>query len=112
MRLAALVLVTSLVSVAHADGPHGRGGDPRTDLFVAVPLEHDTRVVFPFGGSHHAVPGVVTINQAPYYCRAHDRSFRARATFVEHLAVQHGLSDREIPALVVVDHNQVRYVGD
>jgi hypothetical protein len=59
------------------------------------------------------VPGVVTINQpAPYYCRPHDRSFRTRAEFVEHLAVKHGLSDREIPSLVIVDRNQVRYVGD
>ncbi len=88
-------------------------GDPRTDLFVDVPLDYDTSVVFPFGGSHHAVPGVVTINRpAPYFCRPHERGFRTRAAFVEHLAVRHGLSDREIPGLVLVDRNQVRYVGD
>jgi len=59
------------------------------------------------------VPGIVTINQpVPYFCRPHEQGFRTRAAFVEHLAVQHGLSDREIPGLVLIDRNQVRYVGD
>jgi hypothetical protein len=109
----AVLIVTTVVPALAGDARIGRRGDPRTDLFVEVPLDYDTSVQFPFGGSHHAVPGVVTINaKAPYFCRPHERSFRTRSAFVEHLAVKHGLSDREIPKLVVVDHNQVRYVGD
>jgi hypothetical protein len=114
MRIVLLVMVVIAVAAdARADGWFRRHhGDPRTDLFVEVPLDYDTSVVFPFGGAHHAVPGVVAINHDPYYCRAHDLSFRDRARFVEHLSVKHGLSDREIPSLVVVGDDQVRYVGD
>lgn len=116
MRRRLGIVVLALMVAAPAVGGDvrmGRRGDPRTDLFVDVPLDYDTSVVFPFGGSHHAVPGVVTINQAtPYFCRPHEQGFRTRAAFVEHLAVKHGLSDRDIPGLVLVDHNQVRYVGD
>jgi hypothetical protein len=110
--LVALAIMAVGVAAEAGDGRRaGRGAD--TDLFVAVPLETDTGVVFPFGGSHHAVPGVVTINQkAPYFCRAHARGFRDRPAFVEHLGVQHGLTDRDIPGLVVVGRGQVRYVGD
>ena len=86
--LVAVVLVTLLATSAFAGGPAGWRGDPRADLFVDVPLDYDTRVIFPFGGSHHAVPGVVTINRAPYYCRPHKLSFEARAAFVgEHRRV-------------------------
>jgi hypothetical protein len=107
------IVLTAALPVAAGDAWIGRRGDPRADLFVEVPLDYDTSVRFPFGGSHHAVPGVVTINDpAPYYCGPHARSFRTRAAFVEHLAVKHGLNDREIPTLVIVDRNQVRYVGD
>ena len=110
--LIALVLIAT-VADAGAGGWFRRDrGDTRTDLFVEVPLDYDTRVVFPFGGSHHAVPGVVTINADPYFCRPHDLAFADRARFVEHLSVKHGLTDREIPGMVVVDRNQVRYVGD
>ncbi|MEO6026080.1 MAG: hypothetical protein ABIR79_04355 [Candidatus Binatia bacterium] len=117
MRGTVFPLVLALMVAVPALGGDvrmGHRGDPRTDLFVDVPVDnYDTSVVFPFGGSHHAVPGVVTINQpAPYFCRPHEQGFRTRAVFVEHLAVKHGLSDREIPALVLVDRNQVRYVGD
>ncbi len=97
---------------AYADGPRGRHGDPRHDLFIDVPLDYDTRVTFPFGGAHHAVPGVVSINKAPYYCTPHAQSFGARAAFIEHLSVKHGLTDAEIPTMVMVRDNQVRYVGD
>jgi hypothetical protein len=58
------------------------------------------------------VPGVATINRAPYFCRPHKLSFEERAAFIEHLSVKHGLTDREIPSMVLVEHNQVRYVGD
>jgi hypothetical protein len=115
MRIAlAVVVLLVTAAAAWADEPgwrrHGRA---ETDLFVEVPLQYDTRVVFPFGGSHHAVPGVVTINKkAPYYCRPHKLSFHSRPSFVEHLSVKHGLTDQEIPSMVLVDHNQVRYVGD
>ena len=114
MRSLLLVLVVlATVMDARADGWfRTHHGDPRTDLFVEVPLDYDTGVVFPFGGSHHAVPGVVSINHDPYYCRPHDRSFADRAAFVEHLSVKHGLSDREVPSMVVVRGDQVRYVGD
>ena len=115
MRLA-LALVLLVVTAADAGEVairRGRSHAVATDLFVNVPLDHDTSVVFPFGGSHHAVPGIAAINQrAPYYCRPHDLAFPDRAAFVEHLSVKHGLSDREIPAMVLVDHSQVRYVGD
>ena len=107
----ALVMV-SAVSAGADDGRRRHHGEAYTDLFIEVPLDHDTGVVFPFGGSHHAVPGVVTINRAPYFCRPHNLSFRDRAPFVEHLRVKHGLTDREIPGLVLVERNQVRYVGD
>ncbi len=108
-----MLLVGVLATPAVADDrPRRYHGDPRTDLFIDVPLDYDTSVTFPFGGSHHAVPGVVTINKAPYFCRPHKRSFRERAAFVEHLSVKHGLTDREIPSMVLVEDNQVRYVGD
>lgn len=110
--LVVTLLLTTAGSVAADDVERHRHGEARADLFVDVPLHYDTSVVFPFGGSHHAVPGVATINQAPYFCRPHQLSFRERAAFIEHLAVKHGLSDREIPNLVLVEHNQVRYVGD
>jgi hypothetical protein len=87
------------------------GGRARPELFVTVPLESSTGVVFPFGGSHHAVPGVVAVNRPPYVCVAHTRPFRERAAFVTHLRMQHGLADDDIPASVVVGGGQVRYVG-
>ncbi len=106
--------LVSIAATVDAGEPHrGRGRHAYGGLFLDVPLDYDTSVVFPFGGSHHAVPGVVGINQkAPYFCRVHDLGFRARAPFVEHLSVKHGLTDREIPNLVLVDRHQVRYVGD
>lgn len=110
--LAATVMV-AMVATAEAGEPRRGRGDGRTDLFINAPLDYDTSVVFPFGGSHHAVPGVVTINQkAPYFCRPHDLGFRSRTPFVEHLSVKHGLTDRDIPGMVLVDGHQVRYVGD
>jgi hypothetical protein len=112
MVLTMAVMAALATSALAGDGPRRFHGDPRTDLFVDVPLDYDTSVKFPFGGSHHAVPGVVTINQAPYFCRPHKLSFQERSTFIEHLSVKHGLTDREIPSMVLVEHNQVRYVGD
>ncbi len=116
VRLAIVTILLLVVTAARADQMQAggrRGQRVETDLFVAVPLAHDTRVVFPFGGSHHAVPGLVTINKkAPYFCVAHRRGFGDRVSFVEHLGVVHGLTDREIPAMVLVAHDQVRYVGD
>lgn len=108
----AILLVVMLVAPAFADdGRRHRRGE--AELLIPVPLEYDTSVVFPFGGSHHAVPGVVTINQPePYFCRPHRLGFRDRPAFVEHLGVQHGLADRDIRGMLLVDGNQVRYVGD
>ena len=88
----------------------GHGGN--TDLFVEVPLDAPSPgVVFPFGGSHHQVPGVVAVNRAPYYCVPHARGFRERAAFVEHLRTRHHLQDADIPQAVLVAGGQVRYVG-
>jgi hypothetical protein len=89
-----------------------KAGVGHTDLFIEVPLESPSPgVVFPFGGSHHQVPGVVAVNRAPYYCVPHARAFRERAAFVAHLRVHHGLSDGDIPKAVLVAGGQVRYVG-
>jgi hypothetical protein len=85
----------------------------RPDLFIEVPLDQYTPdVVFPFGGSHHQVPGVVAVNHAPYYCVPHQRAFRERADFVVHLRTRHGLTDDEIRRVVLVVRGQVRYVGN
>jgi hypothetical protein len=108
----AVVLVLVLATAVPA-----RAGDvrhlARPDLFITVPLEPPpSTVVFPFGGSHHTVPGVVAVNRAPYVCVAHARTFRERADFVTHLRIRHGLSDDEIPRSVLVGGGQVRYVGE
>jgi hypothetical protein len=111
--LALMVMLAMVASVEAGEPQRRMRGDAQTELFVDVPLDYDTSVVFPFGGSHHAVPGLVTINQkAPYFCRVHDLGFSTRGAFIEHLGVKHGLTDREIPGLVLVDRHQVRYVGD
>lgn len=91
----------------------GRGRGVEADLFVDVPLEAPSPgVVFPFGGSHHAVPGVVAVNRAPYVCTPHRRTFRQRGDFVAHLRRAHGLDDAAIKERVIVSDGQVRYVGD
>ena len=94
-------------------GAPARSHGPHTDLFVAVPLEGPTPgVVFPFGGSHHQVPGVVAVDRAPYVCMPHHLAFHDRAAFVAHLRRRHGLDDADIPRAVLVQGGQVRYVGD
>jgi hypothetical protein len=112
----AVLLVLAATTVAAAADPRverrGRAG-LRTDLFIEVPLDgYSTDVIFPFGGSHHTVPGVVAVNRAPYYCAPHARAFRERAKFVTHLRTKHDLADVEIPEAVLVDGGQVRYIGD
>jgi len=88
------------------------GARARTDLFIEVPLDGASPgVVFPFGGSHHQVPGVVTIDRAPYVCEVHRRAFHDRAAFVAHLRRRHALTDADIPRAVLVEGGQVRYVG-
>jgi hypothetical protein len=84
----------------------------RPELYLDLPLDYDTAVIFPFGGSHHAVPGVVSIDRQPYRCLAHERAFRERIHFVVHLRREHGLADDQIPAAVVVDRGEVIYLGD
>jgi hypothetical protein len=116
MRAAWIVLVLATLTL-HAEageGAPGRsGGNVRTDLFIEVPFDnYRTGVVFPFGGAHHVVPGVVAVNHAPYYCAAHARAFRERMKFVAHLRTRHGLQNADIPAAVLVDGGQVRYIGD
>jgi len=109
-----LVLVALTLPAEAGEGAPGRSqGNVRTDLFIEVPLDHyPTGVVFPFGGTHHVVPGVVAVNHAPYYCVPHARAFRERMKFVAHLRTRHGLEDADIPAAVLVDGGQVRYIGD
>jgi hypothetical protein len=109
----ALVLVLVLTAAASAHAGDGASGAVRPDLFVTVPLESDPgRVVFPFGGSHHTLPGVVAVNRPPYVCVTHATAFRERSDFVTHLRTRHDLSDDEIRRSVVAGHGQVRYVGD
>ncbi len=111
VSLVALVLSSHLAAageVAVHDGRHRA----RTEAFVGLPLEYSTDVVFPFGGTHHAVPGVVSINRAPYRCLAHERSFRERTHFVAHLRMAHGLIDDAIPSAVIVDRGEVVYLGE
>jgi hypothetical protein len=111
--IVAIVLAFALRADAHEPPgiPHAPSDAAR--LFVEIPLDrYSTDVIFPFGGSHHAVPGVVAVNAAPYYCAPHRRSFDSRAGFVAHLRRTHGLDEREIPRTVLVEHGQVRYIGD
>jgi hypothetical protein len=84
----------------------------RPDLYLDMPLDYSTDVIFPFGGSHHAVPGVVSVNRAPYRCLPHERVFKARAHFVAHLRLDHGLTDETIRSAIVVDQGQAIYLGD
>ena len=113
----ALLLVALTLSAqaedARAPTPRQGQGNIRTDLFIEVPLDrYSTDVVFPFGGAHHTVPGVVAVNHAPYYCAPHARAFRERGGFVAHLRTRYGLKGTDIPAAVLVDGGQVRYIGD
>ena len=81
-------------------------------VWVDVPLEYSTDVIFPFGGSHHAVPGIAAINGEPYRCRVHARRFRERTSFVVHLRTEHGLVDDEIPGAVILDRGEIVYLGN
>jgi hypothetical protein len=107
-----IALVAAWISPAAAGDARVRRERARTDLFVDLPLDYSTRVIFPFGGTHHAVPGVVSVNQPSYRCAPHARTFRSRVDFVVHLRAAHGLDDEEIPAAVVVDRGRVVYVGE
>ena len=114
-RLGIVAIVLAFALPAHAQESQGTPRAPRggAELFIEIPLkDYSTGVVFPFGGSHHTVPGVVTVNAAPYYCAPHRRSFADRAAFVAHLRKAHGLDERDIPRTVLVEHGQVRYIGD
>lgn len=111
--LGALLLASLAVSAGAGEvGIHRGRRAVRTDLFIDLPLEYSTEVVFPFGGSHHAVPGVVTINREPYRCLVHERRFRERGHFVAHLRREHGLVDDAIPSAVIVDRGEVVYLGE
>ena len=85
----------------------------RTDVWVNMdPKDYSTDVEFPFGGSHHAVPGVVSINGKPYRCVVHEQRFKERSHFVAHLRTGHGLTDDAISSAVIVDRNEVVYLGE
>lgn len=54
-------------AAAEAGGPPG-GGNPwdrgfDNGLFLDMPLNYDTSVVYPFGGEHRTTPGTVTITR-------------------------------------------------
>jgi hypothetical protein len=106
------LLLASVPSAPAGEVAVRRQRHVRPDLFLDLPLDYDTAVIFPFGGSHHAVPGVVSINRQPYRCLAHERAFRERIHFVVHLRREHGLADDQIRAAVVVDRGEVIYLGD
>jgi hypothetical protein len=120
LRLVAL-LATLLVCAAPAFAQHGpqvrRGFDPGfnpgydPDLFLDMPLDYDTSVVYPFGGSHRNTPGTVTINRPAYYCTPHQQSFADRSDFVAHLRGTHGLGEDDIPDATLVQKGQLRYIG-
>jgi hypothetical protein len=120
MRTRVLTAAVALMLVATAIAEAGdvairrrhHGHDARPDLYLDMPLDYSTDVIFPFGGSHHAVPGVVSVNRAPYRCLPHERVFKARAHFVAHLRLDHGLTDETIPSAIVVDQGQAIYLGD
>jgi len=113
LGIVAIVLAFALCADAHEPRATARAPSDAANLFVEIPLDrYSTGVVFPFGGSHHAVPGVVAVNAAPYYCAPHRRTFASRAGFVAHLRSTHGLDERDIPRTVLVEHGQVRYIGD
>jgi len=111
--IALAVLIAAPVSAEERSRPAAaaRRRKVETNLFIEVPLDYDTSVKFPFGGSHQTVPGTVAVNRAPYYCQRHDKAFAERPGFVAHLRVEHGLEDRDIPAAVLVEGGQVRYIG-
>jgi len=116
VAIAAVCAVTGAPAVGRAQpvpAPAVRNhAAQRQDLFIDVPLDHYTPdVVFPFGGSHHQLPGVVAVDHAPYYCVPHKITFRERAEFIAHLRTQDGLTDDEIARALLVDHGQVRYPG-
>jgi len=109
--LGAILLSSFVASAGEVGIRRGRRG-VRPQVWVGLPLEYSTDVVFPFGGSHHTVPGVVTINRAPYRCLVHERRFRERVHFVSHLRMGHGLVDDDIPSAVIVDRGEVVYLGE
>jgi hypothetical protein len=117
MRGRVLAMAVTVALGAAATVPAGdvvlrrRHDGARPEIFLDVPLDYSTDVVFPFGGSHHAVPGVVSINRRPYRCLVHEREFRERAHFVAHLRIEHGLEDDAIPAAIIVDRGQAIFVG-
>jgi hypothetical protein len=120
LRLAVLLALLACADAVFAQsrGPqirrgHAPGVGPGfdTDLFLDVPLDYDTSVVYPFGGSHRNTPGTVTINRPAFYCVPHEQGFADRGDFVAHLRAAHGLGDEDIPDATLVQKGQLRYIG-
>jgi hypothetical protein len=123
--VASLAALLVCAAPAFAQGPQIRrgfnpGSNPgfnpgfngyNPDLFLDMPLDYDTSVVYPFGGSHRNTPGTVTINRPAYYCTPHQQSFTDRDDFVAHLRGTHGLSDQDLPDATMVQKGQLRYIG-
>jgi hypothetical protein len=106
--LAVVSAVLALVAVA---GAQTRGPRTHVDIVVPVaPVEHD-RLHWFGRRDHHAVPGTVTIDRAPYACDVDRASFDDRDAFVAHLRTAHGIAPGDVAALVVVRGGRVHFVG-
>jgi hypothetical protein len=116
VRLLAVLVLLACAAPAAADPvpPQVRRGlavGEGPQLFLDVPLDYDTSVVYPFGGSHRNTPGTVTINRPAYWCAPDRLGFGDRAAFVAHLRVRHGVADEELPHATLVQPGQLRYLG-
>jgi hypothetical protein len=100
-----------LLAIGASAGAQSR--EPRSDVDVIVPVppvEHER--LYWFGRrDHHAVPGTVTIDRAPYACDVDRTSFADRDAFVAHLRSAHGVVASDVASLVVVHGGRVHFVG-
>lgn len=106
-----LFVIALLVPLTAASAEESRRR-PRTDLDVVVPVDprpHED--VYWFSGRHHhAVPGTVTINKAPYVCDADKLGFDDEESFVAHVRKKHGVRAEELREFVVVRDEVVHFI--
>jgi hypothetical protein len=108
VRAFAVLLVVLASGVASAGD--GRG---RADVEVVVPVApHDPGVQWFGRHDHHAVPGTVTINEAPYRCDVEGTSFNDREAFVAHIRAVHRTPPGRIADHVVVEDGKVHFIGE
>jgi len=111
MRATAALLLLVACTVPGLADDHGRGR-PDVDVFVPVdPYEHE-RLHYFDGRDHHAVPGTVTINGAPYICDRDGARFTDRDAFLFHLRRAHGVDPARASELLMVRDGRVHFVGD